>query len=297
GYEPPAFGVAPRFGPHVQVCGGFVLAQSSDGKRWFVRLDTGRPAPQPSLGELTALVCWPHPPRVLAPGRVAVPDGPGLVRVLNIGGRMSWAFEAKREDGLTGTPPQVRAWGDALLVALRYNHGIEIERLDPARGTPEWTDPAFVDAFDLCLAHADADADRVYVPGGNKLWSFALSDGKPAWAANLPDAHGAPWIVRAGKSCVIAYPARAIAREPTPDVRARLGRSFLREPAAWRLPGLLVTLYDAWVDRALPVLLFDPETGRRVGGYSLPARGPAVGAWLDRTTAVFATGDRVVWIK
>ena len=114
-------------------------------------------------------------------------------------------------------------------------------------------------------------------------------------AGNTSPARG--WIVRAGKNCVIAYPAEAIPAEPTDVLWERLTRSFLREPFVWRLPGLAGTLYDAWVDRAVPVLLFDPETGKRLARFDVVARGPGVTAWFDTDTAVIATGDRVVWLK
>ena len=64
-----------------------------------------------------------------------------------------------------------------------------------------------------------------------------------------------------------------------------------------RLPGLAGTLYDAWVDRAVPVLLFDPESGKLLRRLDVPARGPLVTAYFGRDLAVVATGDRVVWLK
>ena len=65
----------------------------------------------------------------------------------------------------------------------------------------------------------------------------------------------------------------------------------------WRLPGLAASLYDAWVDRVVPVLLFDPETGQLLRRYDLPARGPAVRAWFEQDIAAVATGEQVIWLK
>ena len=204
----------------------------------------------------------------------------------------------ERDEGLTGEPIRAWAWAGTLLVATRRNHGVEIERINSIDGKRMWTDgPAFVDADRVPLAHADADDDRVYVPAANKLLALALANGKPAWEADLPDARGAGWVVRAGRSVVIAYPAAAIPEEAPAAVWERVRDSFLREPLAWRLPGLAATLYDAWVTRAVPVLLFDPETGKRLNRIDVPARGPAVSAWFDADRAVIATGDRVVWLK
>ena len=297
GYEPAQFPGAARFGPHFAVSGQFVVVQLSDGRRWFVKLDTGRPVALPALGERTARVWWPHAPAGVG-ASLALADGPGLVRLVQLGGRVKWAYEVDRDDGLTGEPAQVRAWDGMVLVAVRRNDGVEIERVNPAGGKRVWSDSAFVDADRIDLLAADADADRAYIPAANKLLALTLASGKTAWEADLPDARGTRgWVVRVGKECVVAYPAEALPAEPTDAVLARLARSFRAEPFAWRLPGLAATLYDAWVDRAVPVLLFDPETGKRLARFDIPARGPAVTAWFDADAAVIATGDRVVWIK
>jgi outer membrane protein assembly factor BamB len=295
GYAAEHFPGAVRFGTHVAAAGKHVVVQVSDGRRWFVRLDTGRPALLPALGDRTALPDWPHAPPVCDDAAL-VSDGPGLVRRLDLGGRVKWAFEADRDDGLTGAPPDTRILADGVFVALRRNHGVEIERVGWADGKRVWTAPAFADADRVHLAHADADAERVYVPAANRLLALALSDGKPAWEADLPQTGGG-WVVRAGKSVVVAYPAEAIPHEPPLSVWERAVRSFRREPLVWRLPGLAATVYDAWVTRAVPVLLFDPETGKRLNRIDVPARGPAVAAYLDADRAAIATGDRVVWLK
>jgi hypothetical protein len=299
GFRPLAFPGATRFGPEFAVTGRFVVAQLSDGRRWFVAVETGRVADVPGVGVRTAQVWWPHAPVEVRADRLAVADGAGVVRVLDLAaGSVEWTHEAEGEASLAGEPPQVRAWGEALLVAVRRNHGVELVRLDPDEGTPAWRDAAFLDADRVDLANADADAERVYVPAGNTLSAFNLKDGKSAWEAELPDVRGAGgWVVRAGRKCVIAYPEAAVPREPVADVLARLTRSLRAEPAPRRLPGLAAGLYDAWVARTMPVLLFDPETGKPLGQLDIPAAGPAVTAWFDRDAAVVATGDRVVWLR
>ncbi|AMV24506.1 outer membrane biogenesis protein BamB [Gemmata sp. SH-PL17] len=297
GYESLAFASTPRFGPHFAVTEKYIIAQLSDGRRWFIKLETGRPAAQPVLGERTARVNWPHAPATLSENQLALADGPGLVRLVSLGGRVRWAYEVEHEDGLAGEPPQVRSWGNSVLIAVRRNYGVDIECVDATTGKPVWNDPAFADAFRIDLFASAADAAHVYVPAENTLLGISLDTGKTEWTANLPGLPDTTWTVRAGKSCVIAYPTRAIPRESMDTVLARVTRSFRAEPLVWRLPGLASTLYDAWVDRTLPVLLLDPKTGKRIGRYEIPARGPAVRAWFDADTAVFATGDRVVWLK
>jgi outer membrane protein assembly factor BamB len=298
GYEPAQFPHAVRFGPHFAISGKFVALQRSDGRRWFVELATGKPVMMPTLGEHTAQTWWPQAPANASDNRLLLSDGPGLVRLVQLGGRVKWAFEPKSDEGFTGEPAQARQWNDVVLVAVRRNHGVELERVDALTGKSTWSEPAFADADRIDIAATDADADRVYVPIAHKLLAFSLRDGKTAWEVNLPDTHGARgWVIRAGKTCLIAYPAEAIPAEATDDVWNRVTRSFQREPFLWRLPGLAGTLYDAWVTREVPVLFFDPETGKQLAKINVEARGPAVTAYFHADTAVIATGDRVVWLK
>ena len=298
GFEAQRFAGAPRFGPHFAAHGKHLVAQLSDGRRWFVDLRTGRPVVLPALGEHTARTWWPHAPVSTADNRLLLADGPGLVRLVQLGGRVRWSYEVERDTGLTGEPAQVWARGDVVLVAVRRNHGVEIERVGAADGKPTWSrGPAFADADRIDFGAADADADRAYVPAANKLLAVALASGKPAWEVKLPDARGAGWVVRAGKSGLLVYPAQAIPSEPTGAVLDRLARSFAREPYLWRLPALAGTLYDTWVARAAPVLILDPETGQQLARFDLSARGPALSAHVGAGATAIATGDRVVWLK
>jgi hypothetical protein len=56
-------------------------------------------------------------------------------------------------------------------------------------------------------------------------------------------------------------------------------------------------MYDAWVARTVPVLLLDPQTGKVLEQFDLPARGPILQAWFEGDLAVVALSDRVVWFK
>lgn len=299
-FDPLTLPGGPRFEPHFAVVGRLLVVQLTDGRRWTVRADTGRVVNAGSAiasGDETAPVAWAAPPLEVAPHRLAVSDGPGLVRLLSFPtGRAKWTHEAGGESSLTGEPPQVGAWGDRLLVAVRRNHGVEIDRLGLTDGRSAWDDgPAFLDAGRVDLSAADADADRLYVPAGGVLFALDLADGSPAWEMDLPEP--GDWVVRVGPNVVIAYPRCAVPAEPLGDVLARLGRSLRRSPAPWRLPGLAATLYDAWVDRAVPVLLFDPESGKLLKRLDVPARGPLAVAVFTRDVAVVATGDRVCWLR
>jgi outer membrane protein assembly factor BamB len=296
GYFPVGFGSAPRFCPEVFTSDRLVVVQLSDGRRWALDRDTGR-ARGPD--EPTARVAWAGPPVGFA-GRVLFPDGPGLVRLANpITGRERWVYEAGGEASLAGDPPAVRAWGEAVIAAVRRDYGVDLDRIDPADGGSLWAgDGAFVDAGRLDLRQADADGHHLYVPAGNRVLAVHLGNGKPAWSADLPEPNtAAGWAVRAAGRVVIVYPAEAVPAEPAAGVLERAGWSWLRFPAGWRLPGLAAAVYDSWTDRAAPVLLFDPETGERLKELVVPGRGPGVAARLTADALVLATGDRVVWVR
>jgi hypothetical protein len=312
-FEPLGFPNTPRFEPHYLGTGRLLAVQLSDGRRWMVRADTGRvwdteggtftgPVP-PDFGSPTARVPWPHPPVEVEANRIAFSDGAGLVRFHSLSvGRTRGVYEADGGPSLSGEPPQVRTWGDAVFVSVRRNHGVDLDRIELTDGKSVWPrGPVFLDADRIDLAAADADPQNLYLPVGDKLCAFALEGGKAAWDAELPDTHGAGgWVVRAGRKVVIAYPAAAIPAEPIAAVRDRIADSFARRPLdlrGWRLPALAGTLYDAWVDRVVPVLLFDPETGQLLKELTIPARGPVVTAYFEGDLAVVATGDRVAWLK
>ena len=298
-YEPLMFETAPRFTPHFFVSERLLAVQLSDGRRWFVRLNTGRVWNEvPDLdGSKTSLVPWSMSPIEVEGNRIAFPDGPGLVRFAKQGsGKTKFAYEAPGESSLAGDPPQLRRFGEALLVAIRRNVGIELDRIEPTDGKPAWPDgPAFIDAGNIDLNAADADPQRVFIPAGNSLLAFSLDDGKLAWKAELPGC--AHWVVRAGRKVAIAYPTEAVPDEPFASAWHRLRESFLRNPQPWRLPLLASALYDCWTERTVPVLLFDLETGKLLKSLTIPTRGPCLTAWLEGDVAAIATSDRICWLK
>jgi outer membrane protein assembly factor BamB len=301
GYRPVGFPDSARFGSEFFASGRLIVVQLSDGKRWFIRVETGKVLTIPGFDQPTAKVWWTLQPAEVEGNRLAVSDGAGVVRLLNLlTGRVKWTHQEERETSLSGEPPQVQAWGEVLVMAVRRNHGVEIERLNISDGKSAWRSegPAFLDADRVTLSNADADSERVYVPAENQLSAFTLKDGKTAWEAPLPDTHGSGgWVVKVGQKCLIVYPEAAIAREPFEDALARVVRSFRSVPQARRLPGLIAGLYDAWVTRSVPVLLLDPETGKQLGKIDIPGAGPAITTWFERDLAVVATGNHVCWLR
>jgi hypothetical protein len=186
-----------------------------------------------------------------------------------------------------------------LLIAVRRNHGVELDRVGWRDGKSVWEEgTAFLDTPQLRLADADAGVDRVYLPIGNSLVAIDIKSGKVTWEAELPELQGVPgWIARVGQKCVIVYPHAAIPHEDPVEVGKRILRTLQKNPEIWRLPALAFGLYDAWIARSLPILMFDLETGRKLGKIEMPALGPAVTICFDREKVIVATGGRVCWLK
>ncbi|MCS6864923.1 MAG: PQQ-binding-like beta-propeller repeat protein [Gemmataceae bacterium] len=297
GYEPYAYPRAVQFGPQLSVCDKFVVVQRSDGKRWFVDRLTGRPMMQPALGEHTALTPWLHPPPLAGSHGLLFSDGPGLVRYAQIGRRVLWSFETEYTEGFTGEPAQVRVCGQHAFVAIRRNHGVEIERINMTNGQAVWSNPVFVDTDRLNLAAATTDTDTLYLPTRDKLVAVAQRSGKTVWERELPDCPRGWTVTMASHGRLLVYPTEAITQQRPQAVFSRWLKSFRREPLVWRLPGWCGTLYDAWMNRCAPVWVVDALTGQRLAHWELPARGPIVTAAFSTTAAVFATGDRIVWLK
>lgn len=302
-YEPHLFEYEPAFAPRFFVSDRLLVVQLTDGRRWFVQLSTGRvwgehgatldEVPD-GYGTRTSGVAWKSPPVDVDGNLLAFPDGPGLVRFsTGTSGKSKAVYRLNGDSSLAGEPPQVRRSGDAVFVSVRRNYGVELDRVDPTDGSSVWSGSVFLDTGSIDLDAADADPQRIIVPANRTLAAFGLDDGKLAWEAKLPAA--GRWQVRAGRRAVITWPAEALAEET--DSLPRLGRSFLREPQPWRLPWLAAAWHDSWNDRTVPVLLFDPESGKHLKTITIPAAGPAIRAHLDGELAVLATGDRVVWLR
>ncbi len=299
GFQPHEFPESAHFGPEFLLSGNLIVAQSSFGRRWFIRVETGKVLNSSGFNHATSWSWWASAPMPIAPGNLIIADGPGLIRKLDLTtGRISWTHKIIGEASLSGEPPQIRSLADSVLVAVRRNHGIEVERLHSKDGRSMWPDgPAFLDGDRIRFANADTDDEMLYVPAGNMLAALSIKNGQTEWEVELPNTqNAAQWVVRAGTDCLIVYPDAAIPREPIADVLARITRSFRKSPRVSRLPALAAGLYDAWVVRSFPVLVFD-KSGERLATFELPAAGPAISVWFAKNSVVAATGDRIVWLR
>ena len=104
-----------RIGPTFGVIARNLLVQISDGRRWLIELETGRIAPTKESGNRTSKVWWSQSPGELEANTVPIPDGAGLVRMVDLAsGIERWRHQIEGESSLSGDPPQIAAWGDTI---------------------------------------------------------------------------------------------------------------------------------------------------------------------------------------
>lgn len=283
----------PRFSEALYADDSHVIVQLSNGLRWTIEAESGRV----NAVVRTSLVEWSGPPISVGPNRVAVADGPGLVRVMDpTRNREWWSVDLGSPTSLTGRPPQFRVVRGGLVVATFRNHGVEVERIAPGGGRVWRGVPALLPAGDIDLSASDSDGVHLFVPAEGRVHALRLSDGEEAWGADLAAITEirSGWQVQAGRKIVIAYPTEAAPEEPVSTVARRMMSSLVWP---WRLPGLTAGLYDAWAARTAPILALNAETGRIVGRLDLRARGPTVVADIGPERAVIATAGALYRIK
>ncbi|MFO0847527.1 MAG: PQQ-binding-like beta-propeller repeat protein [Gemmataceae bacterium] len=267
---------------------GLVIARRSTGERVQLDPDTGTVTDVSP----TSPVPWEGPPARL-PGRgFVVADGPAALTALAGPETGLWAADFGREASLTGRPPQLLPLADGVLAAVSRNHGVELERVLGAGGTRPWPDgPTLLPTGSLDLSAAAATDTAVFMPVGDRLTAVRLLDGRQVWSVRLPTDTGSRWRVRVGRRAVFVWP--AVSRDGADWERAV--RRLALFPAVWRLPALAAAAYDAWATAPVPLLAFDPDTGRQLAQLELPAGADAVVS-LGRRPVVVGN-RRAYWLK
>jgi outer membrane protein assembly factor BamB len=185
----------------------FVLAQSTDGRRWNFDATTGRimsVAP-------TAEEPWPTPVP-LDDRRVVIAEatdsGEPRMALLDLAaGTEVWRYELPRWPSLSHELPRFRRDGDVLLLCVGRNYGTELERLDCGTGRP-LSEALLLGRDSIGPESVTVIGDLTVVAAGGTLRALT-PDGSERWSRPL-DLPGDWRLLRAGGSVVLACPAQAV---------------------------------------------------------------------------------------
>jgi len=258
---PQAIESGPRFTPHLLAVKSGVWVQLNQGERWLVASDTG----QILRREKTADVPWSSPPVALPLGKTVFSDGAGLVRCFDDNFRKHWNYDAGSESSLSGTPPQCVLFGQAFLVAIHRNYGLEIQRLDPNSGRALWRKPAVLNAVNFDWLVAAADRKAIFLPVSGKVIAFDLSTGRELWAADTGMQES--YAVR-GRHSVFVYSMNSCLELGI--TFERIAERFFKTPNVESVFGYAGTVVDAAGNRPIRIAVFNPETGRPEGHQEIP---------------------------
>jgi outer membrane protein assembly factor BamB len=295
-YHPRQLPTAPTFDAEFLLDDTCAIAHLSTGRCWTIDALSGKQLrDDPAVGPE-----WTAPPIQLDGRTVAVPTGPGAITaVYTADGRERWTIRAGREASLSGEFPQLHKTSGLVVVAVRRNIGVELHLVKHLGGQPWTSRPPFLPADRFDARHVDADAINLYCPHDDRLTAFELFGGRKAWTVALPATHGAAdWVAQAAAGAVVVFPTHAIPDEPFPVCANRVVRSFLTLPIARRVAGLSHTLYEGWAARTVPILVLDPDTGREIRRFDLPAFGPlALVSFSPGAGMTVMTGTKVYTLE
>jgi hypothetical protein len=210
-----------------------------------------------------------------------------------------WHYDAGRPASLMGTAPVIWSAGDTIFVGITRNIGMELDQLRATDGAQLWRNgPSFLPTMSINPAATAWDDQRLYIPCASQLIALRLDTGQVAWQVALSDNDVSnEWTVHCANNVIFAIPTTAIPEEPLAMVVKQIAWSFARRPIIQRLPGLVKTLYDAWIERTVPVLVFDPITGRQLQRVDLSACGPVLSAHLSTDGLAVQTGKTLYLLK
>jgi hypothetical protein len=227
---------------------------------------------------------------VVSGGRVVIPNAKGELVWVSGEKTAGYFTPPGGEAGRTGAPPAARAFGQAVFVVVPKNTGDEVCRPLGDRPPILRLLPTGID-----LANADADDERLYLPGDGKVFTLSRETLKEAWRTTLPELPaGVRWTVQAGRTTLVVYPTEAVRVEPW--AMSEGVRSAAYHPTPVRLLGTSLNALAAATRFTLPVLILDPATGRVKQRIDVPVGGPAV-AVLPRPDGLLVAGvGRAVWL-
>jgi len=286
---------APRFARRFTADDDVVLVQRTDGRRWTLAASDGK-----LLADDDApLTEWECSPLALGNRRWVIADGPGTLRLITTESGRSDLRTTESDASHTGRLPTYRRIGSSLFTTTSRNYGIELDRLQASNGEHIWKDrkPLFP-VNDVDLTAADASSELLILPIERCLYGIHINNGSDAWRVELPTlSNGASWRVRVGRSVAIAYPSAAASEEPIAVVAERMLFRLLAAPSGERLVRLAFSFLAATTECTLPILLFDPTTGKVLQRLDVPTFGPIASVHLLGDTATVVSLGKVAWLR
>jgi outer membrane protein assembly factor BamB len=281
----------PQFSPVLLAAGNGVWVQTSQSERWFVDAKAGKILHR----EKTAEALWVAPPVALPLGKIVFSDGPGLVRCFDAGHRRHWSYEAGGEASLSGIPPQACLLGNALMIAVHRNYGIEIQRLDPNTGRALWGKPYVLNVQQFDWTSSCIDRTSLFIPSDNGVAALELGTGSQIWKAEQPQWGFAPKAVR-GRHALFIYSTQPTPVESLDEVSQRVARRFFEQPRLERAVGMAGTLAEASLNWRISITAFDPANGQPEGFQEIPC-GPGATVEFQGDKLVVRSPGTVSWWK
>lgn len=275
---------APKFGPHLGAVNGRVYAQRGD-ECWQLDAATGERLDVTA----TCVQEWTSPP-VVSGGRAVLPNNRG--ELVSVSGEQTGRFFTPNggEAGRSGSPPAARAFGQSVFVVVSKNVGDEVYHMTADRRPTPRLLPGGVD-----LSNADADAERLYLLGGGKVFALSRETMKESWRTTLPELpDGTRWTVRAGRTTLVVCPTEAVRVEPWDTLEGV--RSAAYHPTPLRLLGTTLNALAAATRFTLPVLILDPATGKVKQRIDVSVDGPAVAVTPRSDSLLVAGVGRAIWL-
>ena len=238
---------------------------------------------------------WIQDPIALNSDEVILAIDPETIICLHLySKRIVWKKSIPYPASASGEYPQLRLHDKHLLVKWSQNHGEELDCLDARTGERLWKDDGlFLGPVCCDLDLAGIDDGQIYLALGEKLHSIALSTGKVTARFLVPEIGESSWKVHVMKSSLLLHPPTALPKTSTRNRNHELSASDLNPT---RLTRFLMSRYDGWMSRTLPVLVVDRADGQLLQRFCLPGSGPRLshsfknGYWS-------MTGERAYWLS
>jgi hypothetical protein len=241
----------------------------------------------------TARLPWIADPVALDERSIVFPeDGESATCVDLQTGKIRWKHPVSRPSSLVGKQLQLRRFGEAVLIGLERNQGMEIEAVSSKSGATLWARPLYLGDRPYSLNSLGFDGEVLYVPTEEGLEAISPATGKRLWEAVVPGTDSGEWRILCGKSHLLMLRRRALSLAYD-NWEMECQRLIQSIPTLPRLARFVSKSYDALADRVLPVLVLEKSSGRLVQRLTFPARGLSADIRRSAKGLVVVTGAGV----